>query len=70
MTTTAHSDIVLYDLACTKSVCFSPVVWKIRLMLNFKKITYRTIFLEFPDIEPTMKELWVACCFSILRLCM
>ena len=49
--------IVLYDLACTKNVCFSPVVWRIRLMLNYKQIPYRTIFLEFPDIEPVLKGL-------------
>jgi hypothetical protein len=52
-------DIILYDLACTKSVSFSPAVWRIRLMLNYKNIPYKTIFLEFPDIEPTLKELWV-----------
>jgi hypothetical protein len=51
--------IVLYDLACIKNVCFSPVVWRIRLMLNYKRIPYRTVFLEFPDIEPTLKGLWV-----------
>jgi hypothetical protein len=50
-------EIVLYDLACTKNVCFSPVVWRIRLMLNYKQIPYKTIFLEFPDIEPTLKGL-------------
>jgi len=50
-------EIVLYDLACTKGVCFSPVVWRIRLMLNYKKIPYRTVFLEFPDIEPTLEGL-------------
>ncbi|KAF1983031.1 hypothetical protein K402DRAFT_396963 [Aulographum hederae CBS 113979] len=49
--------IVLYDLACTKNICFSPVVWRIRLMLNYKQIPYMTIFLEFPDIEPTLKGL-------------
>jgi glutathione S-transferase len=57
MATPAESEIVLYDLACTKNVCFSPVVWRIRLMLNYKGIPYRTIFLEFPDIEPTLKML-------------
>lgn len=51
--------IILYDLACTKNVCFSPVVWKVRLMLNYKKVPYKTVFLEFPDIEPTLKELQV-----------
>ena len=50
-------EIVLYDLACIKTVWFSPIVWRIRLMLNYKPIPYRTIFLEFPDIEPTLKGL-------------
>ncbi|GFP53768.1 glutathione S-transferase-like protein ustS [Trichoderma asperellum] len=49
-------EIVLYDLASTKNVCFSPVVWRIRMMLNYKKIPYKTVFLEMPDIEPTLKE--------------
>ncbi|TVY17304.1 Glutathione S-transferase-like protein ustS [Lachnellula arida] len=53
-------EIVLYDLACTKNVCFSPSVWRIRLMLNYKHIPYRTVFLEFPDIEPTLKGLGLA----------
>lgn len=59
MTVDARSepDIVLYDLACIKDVCFSPTVWRIRIMLNYKRIAYKTIFLEFPDIEPTLKEL-------------
>ncbi|KAE9366558.1 hypothetical protein N431DRAFT_487129 [Stipitochalara longipes BDJ] len=57
MAAQADPEIVLYDLACTKNVCFSPTVWRIRLMLNYKQIPYRTIFLEFPDIEPTLKGL-------------
>jgi hypothetical protein len=57
MATSIEPEIILYDLACTKNVCFSPVVWRIRLMLNYKHIPYRTIFLEFPDIEPTLKGL-------------
>jgi glutathione S-transferase len=59
MATQTQPEIVLYDLACTKNVCFSPTVWKIRLMLNYKSIPYRTIFLEFPDIEPTLKGLGI-----------
>lgn len=57
MASEADPEIVLYDLACTKNVCFSPVVWRIRLLLNYKQIPYKTIFLEFPDIEPTLKAL-------------
>ncbi|RBR13305.1 uncharacterized protein FIESC28_08271 [Fusarium coffeatum] len=59
MTKVDQPEIVLYDLACTKNVCFSPVVWKVRLMLNYKKIPYKTVFLELPDIELTLKELQV-----------
>jgi len=55
--TEANPEIILYDLACTKNICFSPVVWRIRLMLNYKRIPYKTIFLEFPDIEPTLRPL-------------
>ncbi|PQE22603.1 hypothetical protein CJF31_00011542 [Rutstroemia sp. NJR-2017a BVV2] len=57
MASQPEPEIVLYDLACTKNTCFSLVVWRIRLMLNYKKISYKTIFLEFPDIEPTLKGL-------------
>ncbi|KIW25218.1 uncharacterized protein PV07_08415 [Cladophialophora immunda] len=57
MAAQTEPEIILYDLACTKNVCFSPVVWRIRLMLNYKQVPYRTIFLEFPDIEPTLKGL-------------
>ncbi|KAJ5217081.1 hypothetical protein N7468_010089 [Penicillium chermesinum] len=55
--TSPQPDIVLYDLASEKNECFSPVVWRIRLMLNYKGVSYSTIFVEFPDIEPTLKEL-------------
>jgi len=26
-------------------------------MLNYKQLPYKTIFVEFPDIEPTLKDL-------------
>ncbi|KAK2599876.1 hypothetical protein N8I77_011596 [Diaporthe amygdali] len=57
MASNADPEIILYDLACIKNACFSPVVWRIRLMLNYKQVPYRTVFLEFPDIEPTLKGL-------------
>ncbi|KAL4783805.1 hypothetical protein BJX76DRAFT_368052 [Aspergillus varians] len=57
MATQVDPEIVLYDLACTKNVCFSPVVWRIRIILNYKRILYRTVFVEFPDIESTLQPL-------------
>jgi len=65
MASPAEPPIVLYDLASTKGTCFSPAVWRIRLMLNYKRIPYKTVWLEFPDIEPTLKGLYV---LSFLRL--
>ncbi|KAH0493911.1 hypothetical protein TgHK011_000554 [Trichoderma gracile] len=56
-TSSVEPEVVLYDLACVKKICFSPTVWRIRLMLNYKRIPYKTIFLEMPDIEPTLREL-------------
>lgn len=57
MASNIEPEIVLYDLANIKNVCFSPAVWRIRLLLNYKQVPYKTIFLEFPDIEPTLKGL-------------
>nr|OQO23264.1 hypothetical protein B0A51_08516 [Rachicladosporium sp. CCFEE 5018] len=57
---TFKPEVVLYDLACIHCECFSPVVWRIRLMLNYKQIPYRTVFVEFPDIEPTLKALGIS----------
>ncbi|RYO26281.1 hypothetical protein AA0111_g8165 [Alternaria arborescens] len=59
MAAQVEPEIALYDLACTKGVCFSPAVWRVRLMLNYKRIPYKTIFIEFPDIEPTLKGLGI-----------
>ncbi|OAG01476.1 uncharacterized protein CC84DRAFT_1167682 [Paraphaeosphaeria sporulosa] len=50
-------ELILYDLASTQGVCFSPAVWRIRLLLNYKSIPYTTTFLEFPDIAPTLSAL-------------
>ena len=57
MAAQTEPEIVLYDLGSVTNVPFSPAVWRIRIMLNYKEIPYKTIFLEFPDIEPTLKGL-------------
>ncbi|KAK5656732.1 hypothetical protein OQA88_4280 [Cercophora sp. LCS_1] len=54
MAAQTEPEFILYDLACTKNECFSPAVWKIRMLLNHKQIPYKTVFLEFPDIAPTL----------------
>lgn len=57
MASNSEPEIILYDLACIKNVCFAPRVWRIRLMLNYKRVPYKAVFLELPDIEATLKGL-------------
>lgn len=56
----AHEDVqyILYDLASKDgNHCWSHNPWKSRLILNFKGLNYRTVFLEYPDVAPTLKAL-------------
>lgn len=38
----------------------SPTTWRARYSLNMKKLSYQTIFLELPDIEPLAKQIGAA----------
>jgi hypothetical protein len=59
MSSPSHPEIILYDLSSTLHTCFSPTVWRIRLLLNYKHVPYQTVFLEFPDIQSTLTSLYV-----------
>ncbi|OCH87044.1 hypothetical protein OBBRIDRAFT_796579 [Obba rivulosa] len=50
--------IQFYDIAgnCTDDHAWSPNTWKTRYALNYKGLSYRTIWLEYPDIERVCKE--------------
>lgn len=50
-------ELLLFDIPSKEGRAWSPNVWKVRAVLNYKKIPYRTEWIEFPDIEPKMKEL-------------
>lgn len=52
-------ELVLFDIPGKQGRSWSPNVWKVRAVLNYMKIPYRTEWIEFPDIEPRMKELQV-----------
>ncbi|KAK5174519.1 uncharacterized protein LTR77_001599 [Saxophila tyrrhenica] len=57
-------NIILYDLpsihkGSDKPSCFSLNPWKTRMVLNYKQIPYTTEWVEYPDLEPKMKELGV-----------
>ncbi|KAJ6782706.1 hypothetical protein PWT90_07593 [Aphanocladium album] len=51
----ATNEIILYDLATKRpNKCFSPNCWKTRAALNFKGLPYTTVWLEYPDVKPTL----------------
>ncbi|KAI0031378.1 hypothetical protein K488DRAFT_86867 [Vararia minispora EC-137] len=55
----ADSDIVLlYDSPgnCAEDKLWSPNAWKIRFILNYKRIPYKTVWIELCDIEKVCKE--------------
>ncbi|OCL06103.1 hypothetical protein AOQ84DRAFT_390428 [Glonium stellatum] len=48
---------VLYDLPSKdRNACWSLNPWKTRLLLNYKGIDYKTEWLEYPDVAPTLKS--------------
>ncbi|KAK4129679.1 hypothetical protein N657DRAFT_640345 [Parathielavia appendiculata] len=47
--------IVLFDLASKEPrSCWSLNPWKTRMLLNYKGLDYRTEWVEYPDIQPTL----------------
>ncbi|KAG8962094.1 hypothetical protein FRC03_004577 [Tulasnella sp. 419] len=55
---TEANPLILYDIkSVLNPMPWSPNVWKTRLVLNYKKIPYRTVWLSYPEIEPTLKSL-------------
>jgi len=50
--------IILYDLPSTiPGNAWAPNPWKARAVLNYKRIPYRTEWVEFPDVEGLSKKL-------------
>jgi len=54
------SSIILYDLPSRDPLhCWSPNPWKTRLLLNYKKLEYTTMWMEYPQIAPTFKNVGI-----------
>ncbi|KAJ7028386.1 hypothetical protein C8F04DRAFT_1119185 [Mycena alexandri] len=52
------SSIVFYDIPSTLPInAWSPNTWKTRYALNFKGLSYRTEWIEYPDIEALCKKI-------------
>ncbi|KIK62816.1 hypothetical protein GYMLUDRAFT_223387 [Collybiopsis luxurians FD-317 M1] len=50
--------ITFYDLdGKVKGIPWNINVWKTRYSLNYKGLPYKTVWLEYPDIESTMKKI-------------
>ncbi|KAJ7589058.1 hypothetical protein C8J56DRAFT_937735 [Mycena floridula] len=44
--------LIFYDIPSTLGGTWSPNLWKVRYTLNFKGLEYKTVYVEYPDIEP------------------
>jgi hypothetical protein len=57
-TTSEPQEILLYDLARRgdRNSCWSFNVWKVRLVLNYKDIPYRTEWVNHANIAEVLKE--------------
>ncbi|KAJ6574385.1 hypothetical protein B0H19DRAFT_934902 [Mycena capillaripes] len=49
--------ITLYDSPGTRSQTWVPNIWRIRFILNYKRLPYRTVWVEFPDVETTLRSI-------------
>ncbi|KAJ7138913.1 hypothetical protein C8R46DRAFT_1168223 [Mycena filopes] len=49
--------ITLYDSPGTRAQTWVPNIWRIRFILNFKRLPYRTVWVEFPDVEATLRSI-------------
>ena len=50
-------EYVLFDLPGKDGRAWSPNTWKVRSVLNYKKVPYQTEWIEFPDIVPKLRDL-------------
>ncbi|KAI0700301.1 hypothetical protein BC835DRAFT_444116 [Cytidiella melzeri] len=53
----AQNVITLYDIPSTTPQPWSPNIWRIRFILNYKRLPYRTVWIEFSDVEATLRTI-------------
>ncbi|KAI0646343.1 hypothetical protein C8Q79DRAFT_1069724 [Trametes meyenii] len=49
--------ITLYDIRSTIPQPWAPNIWRIRFILNYKRLPDRTIWIEFADVESTLRTI-------------
>ncbi|KAF5389922.1 hypothetical protein D9757_003641 [Collybiopsis confluens] len=56
-----NTTIIFYDISFAEpNVCWSPNTWKTRFCLNYKGLSYRTEWVEYPDIESVCRRIGAA----------
>ncbi|THU86389.1 hypothetical protein K435DRAFT_970312 [Dendrothele bispora CBS 962.96] len=55
----SSSVITLYDLkgGSGSSQPWAPNIWRVRFILNYKRLRYRTVWVDFPDVESILSSL-------------
>jgi len=49
--------ITLYDVRSTIPQPWAPNIWRIRFILNYKRLPYRTQWIEFSDVENILRSM-------------
>ncbi|OSX62189.1 hypothetical protein POSPLADRAFT_1143689 [Postia placenta MAD-698-R-SB12] len=49
--------ITLYDIPSTVPQPWAPSIWRIRFILNYKRLHYRTVWIDFSDVEATLRSI-------------
>ncbi|KAF8154469.1 hypothetical protein B0H34DRAFT_660186 [Crassisporium funariophilum] len=54
---TAPPVITLYDVPGHTPQPWAPNIWRIRFILNYKRLRYQTVWVEFQDVERTLRHI-------------
>ncbi|KAF9444502.1 hypothetical protein P691DRAFT_736383 [Macrolepiota fuliginosa MF-IS2] len=49
--------ITLYDVPGHTPQPWAPNIWRIRFILNYKRLPYKTVWVEFPDVEAKLRSI-------------
>ncbi|KZV74162.1 hypothetical protein PENSPDRAFT_573392 [Peniophora sp. CONT] len=53
----APPSIVLYDAPNATPESWAPNMWRVRFILNYKRLPYRTVWVEFHDVERALRSI-------------
>ncbi|EIM83835.1 uncharacterized protein STEHIDRAFT_61847 [Stereum hirsutum FP-91666 SS1] len=53
----AAPSITLYDVPSAMPEPWAPNIWRVRFILNYKRLPYRTVWIDFNDVEHTLRSI-------------